>query len=85
MHDPMVRERGKLDEARFSRRRLFFPGHWTVQSFRKSRLLRNYSLCRSDAALPDRSFVKRYFACVGGTMKSRQETRVSLANNKVSQ
>lgn len=39
--------KGKLDEVRFSKRRLFFPGHWTVQSFRKSRLLRNYGLAAS--------------------------------------
>lgn len=51
MHDPLAETgnataiggwtRGKLDEARFSKRRLFFPGHWAVQSFRKFRLLRN--------------------------------------------
>lgn len=35
------------DEAQFTEHRLFFPGRWTVQSFRKSRLLRNYGLVLS--------------------------------------
>jgi len=55
---------GKLDEAWFSKRRLFFPGHWAVQSFRKSRLLRNYAglsspIRRSDDALVSRAGRKR--------------------------
>jgi len=55
---------GKLDEAWFSKRRLFFPGHWAVQSFRKSRLLRNYAgvglpIRRSDDALVFRAGRKR--------------------------
>lgn len=35
------------DEAQFTEHRLFFPGRWTMQSFRKSRLLRNYGLVLS--------------------------------------
>lgn len=69
------REReGKLDEARFSKRRLFFPGHWAVQSFHKSRLLRNYELVDPTAMRRD--------AVLGRFFCAARETMTSLGRNK---
>lgn len=65
------RGRGKLDEARFSKRRLFFPVHWAVQSFRKSRLLRNYGPASSIHGDARPAFVNWYFARTGANNEAR--------------